>query len=196
MRLSFETGLTLFYFCFNLSVSTRSQGGFKEGEDEMAEVQDLGGGWQWNPETRQLERADGKFFAVRVGEVGPEGGKKWIQPLVLQEGGDPDKVIGAVTIKVVIGISVEPRIKVVRPWRPGAGHEVLEADRSSFSKGKVPVAEPIGYFRPDSARMTGKVGVVVVRLEAEDGGEWMNIPDFVRETEDGMALAALRKAGW
>lgn len=156
----------------------------------MAEVQDLGGGWQWNPETRQLERADGKFFAVRVGEVGPEGGKKWIQPLVLQEGGDPDKVVGAVTLKVC-----GAKIKVVRPWRPGAGREVLEADRSSVSKGAVPATEPIDYFRPDSARMTGKVGAVVVRLEAEDGGEWMEISDFVAQTEDGMALSALRKAG-
>ncbi|MBU1146632.1 hypothetical protein KKD80_03755 [Patescibacteria group bacterium] len=156
----------------------------------MPEVQELGGGWQWNPETRQLERADGKFFAVRVGEVGPEGGKKWIQPLVLQEGGDPDKVIGAVTLKVC-----GTKIKVVRPWRPGAGKEVLEADRSSVSKGEVPAVEPIGYFRPDSARMTGKVGVVVVRLHAEDGGNWMGLADFIYETEDGMALAALCKAG-
>lgn len=162
----------------------------------MAEVQDLGGGWQWNPETKRLERTDGRFFAVEVREIGPEGGKKYIQPLVLQEGGDPDKVIGAVTLKVVTGVGIEPRIKVVRPWRPGAGRAVLEADRSSVSKGEVPLAEPIGYFRPDSARLTGKVSVVVVRLEAEDGGEWMNISDFVSETEDGMALSALRKAGW
>ncbi len=156
----------------------------------MVEVQELGGGWQWNPVTRRLERADGKFFAVGVCEVGPEGGKKWIQPLLFREGGDPDKVIGVVTLKVC-----GTRIKVVRPWRPGAGREVLEADRSSLSKGEVPTAEPVGYFRPDSARMTGKVGVVVVRLEAEDGGEWMELDEFVAKTEDGMALAALRKAG-
>lgn len=161
----------------------------------MAEAQDLGGGWQWNPETRQLERPDGKFFAVRVGEIGPDGGKKWIQPLVLQEGGDPDKVIGAVTLKVCGARPGMMSIKVVRPWRPGAGKEVLEADRSSVSKGEMPTAEPIGYFRADSARMTGKVGVVVVRLDAEDDGKWMGLADFVAETEDGMALAALRKAG-
>jgi hypothetical protein len=157
----------------------------------MAEVQELGGGWQWNPETRQLERADGKFFAVGVREfTDPMTNRRWFQPLMLQEGGDPDKVIGVVTLKVC-----GTKIKVVRPWRPGAGRELLEADRSSVSKGAVPAVEPIGYFRPDSARMTGKVGVVVIHLEAEDGGEWMETADFIHETEDGMALAALAKAG-
>lgn len=110
---------------------------------------------------------------------------------MLQEGGDPDRIIGVVTIKVC-----GTKIKVVRPWRPGAGREVLEADRSSVSKGEMPTTEPTMFFRPDSARMTGKVGVVVVRLDAEDGGEWMEMVDFVIQTEDGMALAALHKANW
>ncbi|MFZ5364275.1 MAG: hypothetical protein ACOZAG_02225 [Patescibacteria group bacterium] len=157
----------------------------------MAEVQDLGGGWRWDSDAKRLERADGRFFAVQVGEVGPEGGKKWIQPLMLQEGGDPDRIIGVVTIRVC-----GTKIKVVRPWRPGAGREVLEADRSSVSKDEMPTTEPTMFFRPDSARMTGKVGVVVVRLDAEDGGEWMEMVDFVIQTEDGMALAALHKANW
>lgn len=159
-------------------------------EERVARSQDLGGGWFWDPVDKEVYRADGRFFAVRVGEVGPEGGKKYVQPLVLQEGGDPDKVIGVVTLKVC-----GTKIRVVQPWRPGAGKEVLEADRSSVSKGEVPAVEPVGYFRPDSARLTGKVGVVVARLEAEDGGEWMEITDFVAQTEDGMALSALRKAG-
>ena len=164
-------------------------------EEKVARSQDCGGGWFWDPVDKEVFRADGKFFAVRVGEIGPDGGKKWIQPLVLQEGGDPDKVIGTVTLKVCGARPGLMSIKVVRPWRPGAGCEVLEADRSSVSKGEMPAVEPIGHFRPDSARMTGKVGAVIIRLEAENGGEWMEIADFVAQTEDGMALAALRKAG-
>jgi hypothetical protein len=158
--------------------------------EKAARAHDLGGGWCWDAVDQEIYRSDGKFFAIKVGEIGPESGKKWVQPLVLQEGGDPDKVVGVVTLK-----TCGTKIKVVRPWRPGAGKEVLEADRSSVSKGEVPAAEPIGYFRPDSARLTGKVGVVVIRLEAEDGGEWMEISDFVAQAEDGMALSALRKAG-
>lgn len=159
-------------------------------EERVARSQDLGGGWYWDPVDKEVFRADDRFFSVKVGEVGPEGGKKYVQPLVLQEGGNPDKAVGTVMIKFC-----GSRIKVVRPWRPGAGREVLEADRSSVSKGETSTLEPVGYFRPDSARMTGKVGVVGIRLGAEDGGEWMEISDFVAQTEDGMALAALRKAG-
>lgn len=106
--------------------------------------------------------------------------------------GDPDRIIGEVTITVNDNYRIKVRETL---WLDGPG---LECQPSSLSKGELSEnGECVGYFRSNAQRiMGGRISVVVIEQDFpdEDGQTINEFMEKCKLNADGRSLSALMLA--
>lgn len=158
------------------------------GQDAVVALDDAQS-WVFDPQTGEIRRADGKFYAVRMVSAGA-----YAAPLVYEE---PQKAVGADGIRevgqVVIEVAPDGMVRTrALTWPDGTRD--IELLPSSLSKGEVLPGAGTNHFCANPKRIQGEIGVHVVRVCEKEGDGWMTPREFVRQSRDGRSLAALAKA--
>ncbi len=160
-------------------------------------VLDPKGAWVFDLATREIRRTDGKFYAIRMVDMGG-----YEAPIVFEEPGIAS-VEGELreVAHVIIDVAPDGTVKA-RPTRCADGSTTLELAPSSISKGEVMATRGIGHTCANLKRIDGDIGVHVrnlteteVTADEAKGERWMSPKDFVEQSRDGRSITALAKAG-